>query len=783
MERFPVLQNELARLEKLYSYNILDMEPEDRFDDLSKLAASILDVPICLITLMDADWQVFISNVGTDMKGNHRELAFCKYCVVQENILEIEDTTKDDRVSGNPLVLNEPHLRYYIGAPLIDKDGYIIGTVCGYDLQPRQMSDFQKEALIQITSTIMRLIQLRKVDLDQKKYKGIFNLSQNILCILSKDGFLKEFNPAISEMLGTDRSTLLSTKFSNWVHPEDLKIYHQLIEFSNAEEVKTGIIFRLMNAQNSFTTIQWSYYFDPQFSIMVMSGHDITETISRQSALEKAVNQAEEAIKMKDQFLSDMSHEIRTPLASIVGFNELLTSSDLSPQQKSYSEAVDIAAEHLINIVNEVLDVYKLDAHEIALDPAPESLSEILEKIQKLFLLKATSKKINLILNLDNRIPEKLNIDRTRLTQIICNLTSNAIKFTSQGSVTIRAELKSTENDAVRVKISIEDTGIGIDPSRQAAIFDRFTQESGATWKQYGGTGLGLSIAKQLVELHSSELLINSELNQGTTFSFVVDFTTSDLRSAISNSPQKSSSDIEIPSLHGLRILVAEDNKHLQILCKTFIQRNGGEIHLVSDGQEAINYLEENDVDAVLLDLQMPVLNGIEVAKHIRNELRMNCPVIGCSANLLDIEHSSEELAYLDEFITKPYTEYRLISEILQHFESKTLSLSKDGFQQILNDLARNEGTELVEEFQRIFKTRIPNDINDLIDARKKRDFQALKTKAHFLSTTLLTLKFTHGLTIANELIKQVEEGQETSVLMLSDQLIDYLNSALKELE
>lgn len=777
MEKFPVLQNELARLEKLYSYDILEMEREDQFDDLTKLAASILDVPICLITLMDADWQAFISNVGTDMKGNQRELAFCKYCVVQEDILEVGDTTKDDRFSQNPLVVGPPNLRYYVGSPLIDDEGFIIGTVCGYDLKPRHMTDYQKVALKQITSTVMRLIQLRKVDIDQKKFKGIFNLSQDLLGIISKDGFLKEFNPAISKMLDTKREDILSQLFSEWVHPDDIDSYKKLFNDLDQTQIHTGLIFRLLKSNGEFVTIEWSCYYDPELSIIVLSGHDISEALSQRSQLEEAIVRANEAIEMKDQFLSDMSHEIRTPLASIVGFNELLTTSNLSPEQTSYAEAVDIASEQLINIVNEVLDVYKSATHEISLDPSPEDLHAILNKVKKLYDLKAASKNIELRLNFDPDIPKSLNIDRTRLTQIISNLTSNAIKFTNTGAVRISAQLISCNENIAQIKLSVIDTGIGIDTSRQSAIFERFTQANEATWKQYGGTGLGLSIAKHLVELHESNLVLESVPNEGTVFSFEVAFSLNNLSSVVSapyNNPP-----LDTPSLHGIRVLLAEDNKHLQILGKTFIERNDGEVHIVSNGREAIEYLSNHEIDVVLIDMQMPLLNGIQTAKHIREELKLNCPIIGCSANLLDVDYSTDELQYLDEFITKPYTEYRLIAEIVHQFESKNSSVLKDDFKKILDDLRQEEGNELVDEFERIFKTRIPKDMDDLIRARKTRNFAEMKRKAHFLTTTLLTLKFSRGLALSEELREAIEDEQEASALMLADRLIDYLNGAL----
>lgn len=779
MEKFPVLRNELERLQKLYSYNILDMEPEDQFDDLTKLTASILDVPICLITLMEADWQPFISNVGTDMKGNHRELAFCKYCVVQENILEITDTTMDERVSQNPIVVNAPNLRYYIGAPLIDSEGFIIGTVCGYDLKPRQMSEFQKNALQQITATVMRLIHLRKVDLDQKKYKGIFNLSQDLLCILSKDGFLKEFNPAIWNLLDTSREALLSSPFVHWVHSDDRIIYEKLLQHSEETEILTRLKFRLRKSDGEYVTIEWSCYFDAQLSILVVSGHDISEALRHQVELESAVIQANEAVEMKDQFLSDMSHEIRTPLASIVGFNELLSTSQLTLEQKSYTEAVDIAAEQLMSIVNEVLDVYKFSSHEIALDPTPEDLHLILEKIKKLYHLKAAAKNIDLLLDCDDRIPKNLNIDRTRLTQILSNLVGNAIKFTSEGNVRLSAKLTTCSEIDAWIKFSVSDTGIGIDPSRQKAIFERFTQADAATWKQYGGTGLGLSIAKLLVELHGANLEIDSVPNQGTTFHFEVRFSLSDLRK-VSSLPQQNVR-IEIPSLNGIRVLVAEDNKHLQVLCKTFIERNGGFVEIVCNGEKAIEYLSQHEVDVILLDLQMPVINGIEAAKHIRNELKLNCPIIGCSANLLDDHQSGDDHAFLDEFIAKPYSEHQLISEILRQFELKSSSELRDDFKSILIELRASVGDEIVNEFEKIFNNRIPKDIDDLVTARKERNFEKIKNKAHFLSTTMITLKFKRGLDLASELQLEIENNREEQILILTDRFIDYLTNALAE--
>lgn len=227
MEKFPVLQNEIARLEKLYNHKPLNLDAEDRFDNLTKLAASILEVPICSITLINSDWQLFVSSIGTDKTWKQRELAFSKYCIVQEDILEVEDTTKDERFSQNPLVVNAPNLHYYIGFPLIDKEGSIIGTVCGFDVKPRKMSDVQKIAMKQITSTVTQLIELRKVE---SKTSAI--LKDNFKAILNElrkqegDELVNEFEKIFKNRISQDIDDLIRARKSRDFEKIQIKAHY-----------------------------------------------------------------------------------------------------------------------------------------------------------------------------------------------------------------------------------------------------------------------------------------------------------------------------------------------------------------------------------------------------------------------------------------------------------------------------------------------------------------------------------------------------------------------------
>ncbi len=773
IKKCPVLENELERLMKLYHYDLLEVQAEKQFDDLTELTALLLGLPICQITLMDKDWQHFLSNVGTDMKGNHREMSFCQYTVVQNQILEIKDTTKDERFKTHPLVINAPNLRYYVGAPLIDDDGLILGTLCGYGLEVGELSQDQKEILEKLAKTIVRLIRYRKINKDQEKYVNIFGLTQDLLCVISKTGYFQMVNPSFTKLLGWSEDQLLTKPILAFVHDDDKDNVRKELSELQIGNQKLGFKCRLTTKSNKHIWFSWSYFSDVDSPVLVASGHDMTELLETQSSLEIAVNRAHKASKIKDEFLSNMNHEIRTPLSSIIGFTELLTQTDLDQNQKKYVENAEVASNHLMNIVNDALDIYKLEDGGLTLENGQVSIKGLMSKIKKLFEHKAESKGLTLEVSVHPEIPDLVSVDETRLIQILSNLVVNAVKFTDTGRIDVRLDLISKIEDKVKLKFEVEDTGIGIDADLVKTIFERFTKAQKSTSKLYGGTGLGLSISKYLVNLYNGELHVESQKHVGTKFWFEIELETIKESSTTKNKGVSH-------DLSGFQILLAEDNEHLQLLCEIHIKRLGGEITTASSGKEAVEFLKSKEFGLVLMDIQMPVMDGITAAQVIRNELNLKVPIVGFSANADPKEKARCAEAGMNDFLSKPFSIEELIRKIVNIYPKKSKAAALENFKEILSELAEKEGADLVDQFKTIFIKRIPNDISELEEALSNNDLMTLNNKAHFLTTTFTTMNFKKGAEMTGQIQSAYKQNDESSVLQKSKTLLEYLEKALR---
>jgi len=717
---------------------------------------------------MDKDWQYFISNVGTNIQGNNRELSFCQYTVIQNQILEIKDTTKDERFKDHVLVANPPHIRYYIGAPLIDDDGLILGTLCGYGLEVNEISDSQKLILTNLARTIVRLIQYRKINKDQEKFVNIFGLTRDLLCVISKDGYFKLVNPAIQKLLGWSKTEILERPVKDFIFSEDKEKVKSEFDSILKGSIEAEFTCRLLTKKGSYIWFSWSYLTNDKSTVIVASGHDMTELLENQESLNKAILVAQKASKVKDEFLSNMSHEIRTPLASIIGYIDLLAATEVNEIQKNYLKISQVASSHLMNLVNDALDSYKLEDGELNLEKKPSYLEGIINKIEKLFGNKAENKGIVFNLEFDNKIPDYVLTDETRLIQILSNLVINAIKFTDKGEVNVKILLVSKSEKIVNVKFIVEDTGIGIEENLLDSIFERFVQEENSTSRIYGGTGLGLSISKYLVELFKGELHVKSKKHQGACFWFEIPL-------EISKAPDKKSHNKLEKNLTGLKILLAEDNENLQLLCKIHIERLGGDLTIVSNGEDAINAVKFNSFDMLLMDIQMPVMDGLTASSIIRNELKLNIPIVGFSANSAPEEKLRVKQAGMDDFVAKPLKISELIDVIFINSSQKT----KEDFAGALEKLAAEEGKELVEEFKKIFNNRVPRDCKELREAYHAKDCESLYKKAHFLTTTFSTLNFQEGVKLTTQIQTDYKKNNTDQVLIKSNQLISFLETAL----
>ncbi|NND77632.1 MAG: response regulator [Flavobacteriales bacterium] len=658
MTNYPLPKNEEQRIDKLHSYNILDTDPEESFDDLTKLAAQICDVPICLISLVDEDRQWFKSRVGLDAKETSRDISFCQYAIMEEHVLEVNDPLNDERFADNPLVTGDPSIRFYAGAPLLDEDGLAMGTLCVIDQKPKELTKDQKAALQFIANSVIRMIQLRKKNEERSQYAKFFEMSLDMLCIAGTDGFFKELNPAFTKILGWTEEELKSKPFLEFVHPDDAVSTLAEVDKLARGATTIGFINRYKCQDGNWKWMHWNCQPVAETGELFAVAHDITE-------LKEANEMARRSVKAKDSFLANMSHEIRTPLNAIIGFTDLLQTTDLNETQRKYNQTVSIASDNLLMLVNNILDISKIESGKLELEKRSFSVKKVLDDVLRINSQAAKGKGIKLSSSIDHEMPEAVIGDPSRLMQILLNLMGNAIKFTPEGNVELKAFIEKDTGNDVLIKFSVKDTGIGIPPEKIDMIFNRFTQAESSTTRKYGGTGLGLSIVKKLVELHDGDLIVKSTPDQGSEFLFTIPYQRTN--SSVQNKTTETSNKIINSYLDGISILLVEDNEYNQILATTYLERNMAKVDLAVNGEIAFDMALKNEYDCIIMDLQMPIMNGFEATKKIRNELHLDIPIIACTAHSLVGEKEKSIKIGMNDYITKPYSEEELINTILTH--------------------------------------------------------------------------------------------------------------------
>lgn len=387
---------------------------------------------------------------------------------------------------------------------------------------------------------------------------------------------------------------------------------------------------------------------------------DITQARLFQQELVAAREKAEEAAVTKSRFLSNMSHELRTPLNGIIGVSNLLLQEDFLPHQKEQFQVLKFSSEHMLELINDLLDLNKIEANKMLLEHRAFSLQELLTGIQKTFEAQYAKKGILLKVMVDERIDAEILSDSVRLNQVLSNLLANALKFTPAGSVELRAELLQIMRDTYQVKLAVADTGIGIEADKLDHIFDSFIQADVATTRQFGGTGLGLAICKKLVELFGGNLTVQSKPGRGSTFSFTLDFKINQQRTQLIHQQQ----DIPANGLQGKKILVAEDNPINMLVARKFLQKWGAEVTEAGNGAEALALVQQQCFDIMLIDLEMPVMDGFEAIKAIR-ELPIYTPAIAFTAAVLDNQLYTEQTIGFTDFVYKPFQPKELYQKII----------------------------------------------------------------------------------------------------------------------
>jgi CheY-like chemotaxis protein len=366
-----------------------------------------------------------------------------------------------------------------------------------------------------------------------------------------------------------------------------------------------------------------------------------------------------------------MSHEIRTPMNAIIGFTKVLLKTELSAKQKEYLTSIKMSGDALIVLINDILDLAKVDAGKMTFEQIPFKMSLSIAAMLHLFETKIQEKNLTLVKEYDGRIPEVLVGDPVRLHQIILNLVSNAVKFTSKGKISISIQLLSEDDEKVTIQFSISDTGIGIPKDKIDKIFENFQQASSGTARLYGGTGLGLAIVKQLVETQSGSISVKSKIDVGSTFSFILPF-------------QKTKADVEIepgiveldPGITNIKVLVVEDIALNQLLMRTLLDDFGFECDIATNGKIAIEKLQVKTYDIILMDLQMPEMNGFETTEYIRHTMNSLIPIIALTADVTTADLAKCKAVGMNDYIAKPVDDRLLYSKIVA-FVKKNMLLNE----------------------------------------------------------------------------------------------------------
>ena len=445
---------------------------------------------------------------------------------------------------------------------------------------------------------------------------------------------------------------------------------------------------------------------------------------------------AEESAKSKSDFVANMSHELRTPLGAIIGFTDLLKKTRLDAQQKDYLEAISSSGNGLLSIINDILDLSKLDAGKFIIESIPFSIPDLLHSVQVMFLSKAKRKHLELSCVIDPAINYYVLGDPTRLTQILINLVGNAIKFTEKGGVYITCSVESVRENGVLLTFSIKDTGIGIPADKAESIFDRFTQADTDITRRYGGTGLGLAITKQLVKLQGGNIFLSRRDGIGAEFIFTLPYTASkeELLTAFHKETEAHLQFGDVKS-----ILIVEDNLMNQKLASIILQNNGFNTTVAENANRAIEILRTAAFDIILMDIQMPGMDGYKTTHIIREQMHINTPIIAMTAHAFSGEKEKCIHAGMNDYLSKPFKENELLLKIAQWGGNgnKRGSVSEGVIDlSFLAEQTRNN-RGFIKEMTRIFIQETPKDLGILETAVAENSFEKIYRSAHTLRNSI----------------------------------------------
>ena len=692
---------------------------------------------------------------------------------IDELLLEKKSVYGDLMKMKNGKVLERDFLPIY-------EEGEYIGHIWKYQDITELM--YSKESLRKVEDKYRKIIEnlnvgLMEVDLDE-------NITKVYPAFCQMTGYSE------AELLGSNARVLFAVQEDEKAfdqHNDLRKSGHSSVYETKIRTKDGGIKWVIISGApivNEFDEIVGSIGVHVDINDRKKMEHDLI------SANELVLS----SVRAKEIFLANMSHEIRTPLNVIIGMADLISDKETNDENKKYLSTMRKSADSLLDLVNDLLDYAKIEAGQLTMEETNVNVYEIVEHLEYSFSQKAKNKGIQLVTKIDKRIDTSLISDSSKLNQVLVNLVSNAIKFTDKGFVKFSLDLVNDTEKDQSILFSVTDTGIGIDSKNIESIFQTFMQEDSSTSRKFGGTGLGLSISREIVQRFGSEIKVKSQKNIGSEFYFQLVLK----KGKIEKNPVKNDVN-DAEELQGTHILVAEDNPLNQTLIQSIFKQYGLTCDLAENGEVVLEMLSKKDYDIILMDIQMPVMDGVMATEHIRKILRSDIPIIALSANVSSADVSLYRSIGMNGHLAKPYRKEELIQLINgtikrsftnEAFEAtpKTASENKRDSSTLysLNALKEISGGDesFVTSIIETFRTNTPQYIKEMNLALAKGDFNALKKYSHQMKPSFDILGMTEGA----RLIRQIEDelinptASMEKIQLHFDQIKEILDVVLRDL-
>ncbi len=688
----------------------------------------------------------------------------------------------------------------YYEFPIINKAGEERWLGQSVQLTEVNSDEFEFTALaIDVTE---RIGFEKNIHLQKEKYLNIITNMNLGLLEVDLDQNIQFSNPGFTVLSGYKPEELIGKKASELFATDS----HMDLLAEKTKQRQQGIADMYeVHTKNKQGELRWwmisgAPNYDDKGNVIGSIGiHlDITEKKKLEEALEIEKEKAEASSRAKAAFLATMSHEIRTPLNGIIGMIRELSYEPLMDKQKKYVHNASVASQHLLSVLNNVLDISKIEAGELSLEKHHFSLKDTVKNVKLIMATKAKEK--NIFFGVDtNEIKNNAYIgDSARIRQVLLNLIGNALKFTSNGGVYVECKIKEIKAGSHTISISVEDTGIGMDESYQNNLFKKFSQEDSSTSRKYGGTGLGMAITNEIVQLMNGTINVKSKKNEGTIIEVVFDLPIGETDKI------ESYNEIDIlKDISGTKILLVEDNEFNRASAINTLNRFQCQVTEAFNGKEAIDILNENKFDIILMDLQMPVMDGFEATEFIRHSLKLTTPVIALTANAFKSELEKCFAIGMNDCVTKPFEEDDLLNTISKYVKTSVNEITepKEKIIPIINEKKSEtmQGTQLydlqklsaivrhekdqLQKMIRIFIDQATPSVTQINEAYNKKDLNSVYQIAHRIKPSIDGMGIISLKDVVRTIEKDAKENNDSNLMKENITLLtDTLNTVVLQL-